>query len=141
MADFVNRRKELKFLATDLKLYRRQHKTKIQHWDVRRTSAEPKVYTLWGARMTPKDSVGKLVEEAQALTNTYLDGVGLFAWAASRAAIPTDASRCPAPARVATLDDVLVRIATEINQRRPRRQAARARRSRPAGGRRRATGS
>lgn len=34
MSDFVNRRKELKFAATDLKLYRRQEDKKIGHWDV-----------------------------------------------------------------------------------------------------------
>lgn len=117
MADFVNRRKELKFLATDLKLYRRQHKTKIQHWDVWRQKADPKVYTLWGARMTPKDSVGKLISEAQALTNTYLDGVGLFAWVEASTGDRYDPVALPPAARVATLDDVLSRIANEINDR------------------------
>jgi hypothetical protein len=117
MADFVNRRKELKFMATDLKLYRRQHKTKIEHWDVWRTSAEPKVYTLWGARMTPKDSVAKLINEAQALINTYLDGVGLFPWALAESGEGYKPVRLPPTARVSTLDDVLHRIATEINQR------------------------
>ena len=32
MADFTNRRKELKFAATDLKLYRRDRDTAIEHW-------------------------------------------------------------------------------------------------------------
>ncbi len=53
--------------------------------------------------MTPKDSVGKLVEEAQALTNTYLDGVGLFAWAASPSGNTYRPVALPAPARVATV--------------------------------------
>lgn len=117
MADFVNRRKELKFLATDLKLYRRQHKTKIQHWDVWRQNAEPKVYTLWGARLTPKDNIGKLIEEAQALTNTYLDGVGLFGWIEADSGDRYSPVTLPPAARVSTLDDVLGRIATEINER------------------------
>jgi hypothetical protein len=32
MSDFTNRSKELKFAVTDLKLYRRQQSTRIQHW-------------------------------------------------------------------------------------------------------------
>ena len=42
MADWTNRRKELKFAATDLKLYRRQQATRIDHWDVWRTNDPPK---------------------------------------------------------------------------------------------------
>lgn len=117
MADFVNRRKELKFLATDLKLYRRQHKTKIQHWDHWRQNAEPKVYTLWGARLTPKDSIGKLIQEAQALRDTYLDGVGLFGWVEAGTGDHYEPVSLPPAARVSTLDDVLTRIANEINDR------------------------
>ena len=51
MADWTNRRKELKFAATDLKLFRRQHLTAIKHWDVWRGSVYPKTYFLWAARL------------------------------------------------------------------------------------------
>ncbi|MDP9480403.1 MAG: hypothetical protein M3R38_32870 [Actinomycetota bacterium] len=45
MADFSNRRKELKFAATDLKLYRRQRSTRIQHWDTWRQRQPPSTYS------------------------------------------------------------------------------------------------
>jgi hypothetical protein len=120
MADWTNRRKELKFAATDLKLFRRQQETAIDHWDVWRAAAPPKTYFLWAARLRtpgeskkPADSVHRMVAEAQALINTYLDGAGIFAWQRSQAGgyavVPLAAS-----ARVTDLDDVLHRIAAEI---------------------------
>ena len=51
LADFSNRRKELKFAATDLKLFRRQQETSIGHWGVWRENAPPKAYFLWAARL------------------------------------------------------------------------------------------
>jgi len=39
---------------------------------------EPSCYLLWGARLTPKDKLDKMVREVQALTKTYIDGAGLF---------------------------------------------------------------
>jgi hypothetical protein len=114
MADWTNRRKELKFAATDLKLFRRQHLTAIKHWDVWRGSAFPKTYFLWAARLRPNDRIGRMVVESQVLVKTYLEGAGLVAWQEidnryEMVAIPpTD--------RVSTVDDVLYRIATEIGE-------------------------
>jgi hypothetical protein len=113
MSDWTNRRKELKFAATDLKLYRRQQETRIEHWDVWRRDAPPRTYFLWGARLRYRDHIDSLVREAQALTSTYLDGAGIFAWqltAAGYAPVPL-----PHAARVTELDDVLLRIQSEIN--------------------------
>src|SRR5512135_2181596 len=56
-SDWSNRRKELKFVATDLKLYWRQQETQIDHWDSWRRKQPPKTYFLWCARMTPKDNL------------------------------------------------------------------------------------
>jgi len=39
---------------------------------------EPSCYLLWGARLTLKDKLDKMVREVQALTKTYIDGAGLF---------------------------------------------------------------
>lgn len=117
LADFANRRKELKFASTDLKLFRRQQDTFIEHWGVWREHAPPKTYLLWGARLKAsgrgKDDVSRLILEAQALVNTYLDGAGIFAWR-DRPGGGYEAVLFPAPAQVATLDDVLYRIASEI---------------------------
>lgn len=49
--DWSNRRKELKFAATDLKLFRRQQFTTIDHWDVWRESEFPRCYFIWAARL------------------------------------------------------------------------------------------
>lgn len=114
MSDWTNRRKELKFAATDLKLFRRQQETKIEHWDIWREKAFPRMYFLWAARLRPGDRIEKMVAEAQALVHTYLEGAGLFAWEdRSGAYVPV---AMPAEARISTLDDVLYRIASEINE-------------------------
>jgi hypothetical protein len=53
MSDWSNRRKELKFQATDLKLYRHMaERSTIQHWDIWRRRALPFVYSLWAARLS-----------------------------------------------------------------------------------------
>lgn len=80
MNDWSNRRKELKFAATDLKLNRRQAETSIDHWDFWRRRAAPSVYFLWCARLQGRDRVERMISEAQALTSTYLDGAGMFAY-------------------------------------------------------------
>ena len=113
-ADWTNRRKELKFAATDLKLYRREQETNIGHWDVWRQTASPKAYFLWGARLRSGDSIQPLLNELQVLTNTYLDGAGLFAWRQNAAADGYEPVALPPAARVTTLDDVLYRIETEM---------------------------
>ena len=115
MSDFANRRKELKFAATDLKLYRRQEDKKIGHWDVWRRSERPKAYFLWAARLEPgKDRVETLVREARALIDTYLDGAGLFAWQPSPAGSGYEQVPLSKSERVTSLDDVLYSIASEI---------------------------
>lgn len=114
MADWTNRRKELKFSATDLKLYRRQHLTSIDHWDVWRASVFPKTYFLWAARLRPNDSIEKMVQESQVLVRTYLEGAGIIAWRES--ARGYEVIPLPQSDRVSTVDDVLYRIATEIGR-------------------------
>jgi len=112
MADWSNRRKELKFAATDLKLFRRQNLTAINHWDVWRADTFPKTYFLWAARLRPKDNVDRMVEEAQALVKTYLEGAGIVAWREQDGRYVT----VPLRERISTADDVLYRIASEITK-------------------------
>lgn len=116
MSDWTNRRKELKFAATDLKLYRRAADTTIDHWGVWREAAPPKTYFLWAARLRPTDRLPKMVEEAQALVNTYLDGAGIFAWHENSDGEGYEAVPVPQAAHVTELEDVLHRIASEINR-------------------------
>jgi hypothetical protein len=120
IADFSNRRKELKFAATDLKLFRRQQETSITHWGVWRENAPPKTYFLWAARLKTEgtrspDNINRLVAEATALSNSYLDGTGLVAWRANALGGGYEAVELPAAARVTDLDDVLYRIQSEIS--------------------------
>lgn len=114
MADWTNRRKELKFAATDLKLSRRQHLTEIGHWDVWREQSSPRCCFLWAARLKQGEDIGRLVQEVQALTKTYLDAAGVFAWQdGGNGYIPVP---LPPLDRVSTIDDVLYRIASELRQ-------------------------
>lgn len=120
MSDWTNRRKELKFAATDLKLYRRQQNTSINHWGVWREKAPPKTYFIWAARLridgTSPDDVKKLLAEAQALVNTYLEGAGLFAWRTRSDGSGYETVALPANAHVTDIDDVLHRVASEISE-------------------------
>lgn len=118
MSDWSNRRKELKFAATDLKLARRQQDTKIEHWDVWRQDAPPKCFFMWAARLEPikNDTVEKMANETQALVNTYLDGAGVFAWRENRKGDGYEVVPLSSRSRVAELDDVLYRVASEINK-------------------------
>jgi hypothetical protein len=113
-ADWTNRRKELKFAATDLKLFRRQQATKIEHWDVWRMNAPPKTYFLWAARMSPRDRIDAMVREVQALVNSYLEGAGIIAWREKADGTGYETVSIPQTDRVSTADDVLYRIASEI---------------------------
>jgi hypothetical protein len=124
--DFTNRRKELKFAATDLKLWRRQQNTVINHWGYWRSKAPPTTYFLWGARLkrtgrpANDDNIEKLIREAKALVDTYLDGAGIFAWEERGGAyhpVPL-----PVHAGVMVLDDVLHRIESEIKDKMPEGQ-------------------
>jgi hypothetical protein len=112
--DWSNRRKELKFAATDLKLFRRQNLTSIEHWDFWRANTSPSAYFLWAARMTPRDSIDFMVREVQALVKTYLDAAGIVAWREGSDTAPYELVPIPQADRVSTVDDVLYRIATEI---------------------------
>jgi hypothetical protein len=80
MDDWTNRRRELKFSAADLKLWRRSQAEKIGHWDVWRHSALPHTFMLWAALLSEKDSPEKMVRETSAIVSTYLDGAGIFAY-------------------------------------------------------------
>ncbi|HEV2757881.1 MAG TPA: hypothetical protein VG318_19140 [Actinomycetota bacterium] len=118
-SDWSNRRKELKFAATDLKLFRRQQHTAIRHWGVWRRGAPPKTYFLWATRLSVgersrDDSVDHMVTEARALVDTYLDGAGVFAWRTNAAATGYESVKVPVSAHVSDLDDVLYSIASEI---------------------------
>lgn len=117
--DWSNRRKELKFAATDLKLFRRQQETSIEHWGVWRTSAPPKTYFLWAARLKSgqrrgNDSIEALCRETQAVVDTYLDGAGLFAWGVDDSQQRYEPVPLPQWARSLRLDDVLYRMESEI---------------------------
>jgi hypothetical protein len=118
MSDFSNRRKELKFAATDLKLFRRQDGTVIDHWGAWRSTAPPKTYFLWGARLRTggrnDDDVVTLAREAQALVNSYLDGAGVLAWRTAASGDRYESIPVPRWAAVSALDDVLHRVASEI---------------------------
>jgi hypothetical protein len=116
-ADYASRRKELKFAATDLKLFRRQDETVIDHWNVWREQAPPHTFFLWAARLKgEREPLSKLVEEAQALINTYLDGAGIFAWKEKDDGSGYEAVPMPHAAQVTSLDDVLHRISAIIRQ-------------------------
>jgi hypothetical protein len=113
--DYSNRRKELKFAATDLKLFRTQDETVIDHWGFWRQNAPPQAYFLWAARVnSPTEHVATLVREAKALVDTYLDGAGIFAWQENRDGTAYEVIPIPPEDRVTTLDDVLHRLGALI---------------------------
>jgi len=116
LADWSNRRKELKFQATDLKLYRQAANTRINNWDVWRQKATPSVYTLWAARLEDPSQLAKMVSEAQALTSTYSDGVGIFGFVVNvtKSGYAAASPSTSVAERVTSLDTVLSRIAGEI---------------------------
>jgi hypothetical protein len=128
MSDWTNRRKELKFAATDLKLYRRQQATRIDHWGVWRQHALPLTFFLWAARLREppprltgpgrwsQDHIESLVREVTALVDTYLDGAGIYAWKRNQSRTGYEPVPLPPRARASTLDDVLYRISSEIDR-------------------------
>lgn len=60
------------------------------------------------------DNIRRLVAEAQALTSTYLEGVGILAWRESQAGDRYEMVPLP-PRELGTgIDDVLYRIESEI---------------------------
>lgn len=114
MSDWSNRRKELKFAATDLKLARRETETQIDHWGVWREGAPPLTFFLWAARLRPKDSVEKMAKEARALVDTYLEGAGIFAYQERSILDGYEPVAVPFESRVTSMDDVLHRVASHI---------------------------
>jgi hypothetical protein len=130
-ADWSNRRKEIKFSATDLKLYRRQQETTIDHWDHWRSHAPPRTYFLWAARLRDtaatagarrretSDPLAKLVTEAQALVNTYLEGAAIVAWKPRGGDAGYEPVGVPQSGRVMRLDDLVHRVAAEIREMAP----------------------
>jgi hypothetical protein len=117
MNDWPNRRKELKFAATDLKLWRRDQSRKIGHWARWRANASPQAYMLWGARLREKDSIERMISETEALLATYLDGAGILAWQEKESKDGYRIVELPAGSRVEGLDDALWRIESEIEDR------------------------
>lgn len=114
-ADWSNRRKELKFQATDLKLYRREQRQKIDHWDNWRKIAPPSVYFMWCARMKrPSDDLDRMVSEVRALTETYLDGAGIFAYEPNKTNTGYQVVPIHQRDRVVDLSDLVHRIAEQI---------------------------
>jgi hypothetical protein len=114
MDDWTNRRKELKFSATDLKLSRRDQTESIGHWDVWRQSAMPKAFLLWGARLSPRDNPDRMASEVAAIVSTYLDGAGVFAWRERKDESGYEAAELPTMPTVEDLDVALWRIESEI---------------------------
>jgi hypothetical protein len=53
---------------------------------------------------------------AQSVVNTYLDGAGVFAWKENPGRTGYEAEPLSARSRISDLDDVLYRIASEINK-------------------------
>lgn len=115
-ADWTNRRKELKFQATDLKLYRERNSPTIRNWDQWRQKAAPKVYAIWGGRLEKLEELDYMVRQASDLTATYLDRVGIYGFITNEAGdgyLPaTDATKVTE--RVTSLDAVLDLVAAEI---------------------------
>lgn len=117
LSDWSNRRKEIKFAATDLKLYRRQQATSIRHWGQWREHAPPKTYFVWSARLRSGRSperLATLLTECQALLATYLDGAGVAAWRQREDGLGYEWVAVPVAQRHLAVDDVLHRVASEI---------------------------
>jgi hypothetical protein len=116
--DWSNRRKELKFAATDLKLSRRDQTESIAHWDTWRKNALPKCFMFWGARLAPGDELSKMIREATVVVATYLDGAGIVAWRENSTGDAYELVPLPKgpEVRVVSLDDVLWQIEDEIKR-------------------------
>jgi hypothetical protein len=115
-ADWTNRRKELKFQAADLKLFRRQQATHIDHWDNWRKQAPPSVFFLWCARLDGRaDDLTRMVRELRALTETYLDGAALLPYRQNTAGTGYEVVPIAWADRVVDVDDLVHRVANLIN--------------------------
>lgn len=116
MDDWTNRRRELKFSAADLKLWRREQSEKIGHWDVWRQTALPRTFMLWAALLGPKDNPEKMVRETSAIVATYLDGAGIFAFSERADAEGYEEVPLTLTPGVESIDVALYRIESEIEK-------------------------
>lgn len=116
MDDWTNRRRELKFSAADLKLWRRSQAEKIGHWDVWRQSALPRTFMLWAALLRDTDSPDKMVRETSAIVATYLDGAGIFAYRRRLDEMGYEEVSLVLTPGVETIDVALYRIESEIER-------------------------
>lgn len=115
-ADWTNRRKELKFQATDLKLFRRQQATRIDHWGNWRLSAPPSVYFVWCARLEQsRDDMVRMTRELRALNETYLDGSAMVAYRVNASETAYELVPISWADRAVDADDLIHRIASQIN--------------------------
>lgn len=57
-----------------------------------------------------------MAEGAQSVVNTYLDGAGVFAWEENQGKTGYEPVAVPPRSRISDLDDVLYRIASEIDR-------------------------
>jgi hypothetical protein len=115
--DWTNRRKELKFQATDLKLFQAKDDPRIRNWDQWRRSAKPLVFAIWAGRLTNRTELKYMVDQARDLTDTYLDRVGIFGFITNAT---EDGYEAASPGRdvaerVTGLDTVLDLIEAEID--------------------------
>ncbi len=114
--DWTNRRKELKFQATDLKLFQGRDDPRIRNWDQWRRTAPPLVFAIWAGRLTDRSQVKYMVDEARNLTDTYLDRVGVYPFITNDAGdgyVPASLGR-EVGERITSLDTVLQVIVDEI---------------------------
>jgi hypothetical protein len=117
--DWSNRRKEMKFSATDLKLARRKQTEDIGHWHTWRREALPKCFMLWAARLSGGDKIEAMIKEAEAVVATYLDGAGIAAWKEKESGLGYELVDHPITTpglQVVELDDALWQIESEIKR-------------------------
>ncbi len=115
--DWTNRRKELKFQATDLKLFQSKDDPKIRNWDQWRRGAAPRVYAIWAGRLRTLGELKYMVDQARDLTDTYLDRVGIYGFITNETGdgyVAASPGRDVAE-RVTGLDTVLDLIEAEID--------------------------
>ena len=126
LADWTNRRKELKFMATDLKLYRGQQGTRIECWGEWRNAAPPASYFMWAARLKGegrRDKMDTLVREAGVLVETYLEGAGILAWHERADRRGYETTRLPKGSPIGSLDDIMDKVTATIRRLAPEGKA------------------
>ncbi|ARU53491.1 hypothetical protein CBR64_20725 [Cellulosimicrobium cellulans] len=115
-SDWTNRRKELKFQAADLKLYRQRESAETWRWDQWRQRAAPRVYAIWAGRLQQPADLDYMLRQARELTDTYLDSVGVYGFITNDGGdgyVPVTETANVAE-RATSLDAVLDLVADEI---------------------------